>query len=66
MYATWEEVVLDDGLTQEVIASLRAISVECCLVSHLVDCLVHGLDDRGAEWAGDITDAKADDAFFRV
>ena len=45
--AARQEVVLQNGLTQEVVALLRAIASESLGCSHLVGCLVHRLDNGG-------------------
>ena len=60
MNATWQKVVLDDSLSEEVVASLRTIASERSLLSHLVYSLVHRLDDGRAERLGYVTDAQTD------
>ena len=60
MNATWQKVVLDDSLAEEVVASLRTVASERSLLSHLVYCLVHRLDDGRAERLGYVTDAQTD------
>ena len=55
------EVVLGDRLAQEVVALLGAVAVERVAAGHLVDGLVHRLDDRGRQRLGDVADAHADD-----
>ena len=60
MNATGQEVVLDDSLAEEVVASLRTVASERSLHSHLVYSLVHCLDDGRAERLGYITDAQTD------
>ena len=64
MYAPREIVVLQNGLTQEVVAMLRTVAAKGLLVRHLVDGLVHGLNHRRAKRLCHIADAKADDALF--
>ena len=59
--ATWQEVVLQDGLAQEVIALLRAIAVESLGGSHLVDSLMHSLSNGRTQRLGDVADAETDD-----
>ena len=49
-----------NGLTHKVIALFRAVSAECVLHGHLVDGLVHGLDDFGDKRRGYIADTQAD------
>ena len=60
MNATGQEVVLDDSLAEEVVASLRTVASEGSLHSHLVYSLVHCLDDGRAERLGYVTDAQTD------
>ena len=60
MNATWQKVVLDDSLSEEVVASLRTVASERSLLSHLVYSLVHRLDDGRAERLGYVTDAQTD------
>ena len=60
MNATWQKVVLDDSLAEEVVASFRTIASERSLLSHLVYSLVHRLDDGRAERLGYVTDAQTD------
>ena len=60
MNATGQEVVLDDGLAEEVVASLRTVASEGSLHCHFVYSLVHCLDDGRAERLGYITDAQTD------
>ena len=43
MYASRQEVILQDGLAQKVIALLRAITAETLDSTHLVGSLMHGL-----------------------
>ncbi len=64
--ATRQEVVLDDGLTEEVVASLRTVATECGLHCHLIHCLVHCLDDGRAERLGNVADTQADNSLLRV
>ena len=66
MYATGQEVVLDDSLTQPEIALLRTVAVECFLMSHVVDSLVHSLDDCRTKRLGHIADAETDDISLRM
>ena len=60
MNATRQEIVLDDSLTKEIVASLRTVASERSLLSHLIYCLVHRLDDGRAERLGYVTDAQTD------
>ena len=64
--ATRLEVVLQNGLAQEVIALLGAVASEAVGGGHLVDGLVHGLDDGGAERLGDVADTERDDVGLGV
>ena len=57
MDATRQEVVLQDGVAQEVVALLGAVAPESLSGGHLVGSLVDGLDDGRCQWLGDITDA---------
>ena len=66
MNAARQEVVLDDSLTEEVVASFRTVASEGSLHGHLIHCLVHRLDDGRAEGLGYITDAQTDNSLFRV
>ena len=66
MNAARQEVVLDDSLTEEVVASFRTVAAEGSLYGHLIHCLVHRLDDGRAEGLGYITDAQTDNSLFRV
>ena len=55
-YTTGCEVVLQDGFAEELITLLWAVASEPIHRAHLVDGLVHGLDDGRTERLGDITD----------
>ena len=59
--ATRQEVVLRDGLAQEVVALLRAVAMKSAGSGHLVDGLVHGLSDSRAQGLGDVANAERDD-----
>ena len=61
MDATWQEVVLQDSLAQEVVALLRAVPTKPLGGGHLIDSLVHGLGDGGTQRLGDIANAETDD-----
>lgn len=62
--AAWGEVVLQDGLDEEVVALFGAVAAEGLRVCHLVHSLVHGFDAGGWQGAGDVADAQADDVLF--
>ena len=64
--ATRLEVVLQDGLAQEVVALLGSVATEAVGGGHLVNGTVHGLDDGGAERLGDVADAERDDVGLGV
>ena len=66
MDATRQEVVLQDGLAQEIVTLLRTVATESLSGRHLVDSLVHGLSDGRTQWLGDIADAEADNVGTRV
>ena len=66
MDATWQEVVLQNRLTQEVIALFRTVATESLCGGHLIDSLVHGLCNGRAQWLCDVADAEADDISTRV
>ena len=55
-----------DGLLEEVVALLRTVAVEAFLGAHLIDRLVHGLDDSRCKRQGDIADAQADHLLIRI
>ena len=59
--ATGQEVVLQDGLAQEVVALLRTVATESLGGGHLVDSLVHGLDDGRTQRLCHIADAQGND-----
>ena len=61
MDATRQEVVLEDGLTQEGVALFRTVAVEPFGSSHLGRCLMHGLDDSRTKRLGHVADAEGDD-----
>ena len=61
MDASGQEVVLENGLAEEVVALLGAVAAEALGGGHLVDGAVHGLGDGGTEGLGDVADAEADD-----
>ena len=60
MNAASHEIVLHDGVAQELVALLRAIAAECVLACHLIHSLVHSLNDRGAERLGYVAYTKTD------
>ena len=64
--AAGQEVVFQDGLTQEVVALLGTVATEALGCGHLIDSFVHGLGDCGTQGLGDIADAEADDIGTRV
>ncbi len=64
MNASWQIVVLHDGLAQKGVALLRTVAVEGFLVRHLVYRLVHGLYDSRAQWLRNVAYAKAYDVRF--
>ena len=49
-------VVAADAFTEEIVAAILAVALECLLDSHLGDRLVHSLDNGGAERQGDVAD----------
>ena len=59
-------VVLGDGLPQEVVALLGAVTVEALKGAHLGNGLVHGLNDRGGQRAGHVADGQLDDLGLRM
>ena len=66
MDATWQEVVLDNRLAQEVVASLRTVASEGSLHCHLFHCFVHGLDNGRTERLGHVANAQTDDSLLGV
>ena len=50
VYTTCQEVVLQDGLTQEVVALLRTITAETLDGTHLMGSLMHSLHDGRCQW----------------
>ena len=56
--ATRQEVVLQNGLAQEVVALLGTVAAETLGGGHLVDSPVHRLDDGRTEWLCDIANTK--------
>ncbi len=66
MHAPWQEVVLYDSLSKPQVSLLGPIAVEGLLLSHVVDSLVHGLDDGRAERLRHVADAEADDLGLRM
>ena len=61
VHAARREVMLDDGLAQEIVALLGAVAVEGLCMREVVDGGVHGLDDGGCERARHISDAHLDE-----
>ena len=51
----------DNRLAQKVVALLGPVPAETPLLGHLVDSLVHGLDDFGNERSGHVADTQAHD-----
>lgn len=64
MYAARQIVVLYNGLSKEQIALLRTIAVKAFLGSHLVNGLVHGLDDGRTQRTGYVAYAEANHVCF--
>ncbi len=56
------EIVLGDGVAQEVVALLRAVAAEGGAVAHFIHRLVHGRADGLGQRLGHIADAAADQA----
>ena len=57
------EVVVGDGVAEEVVALLRAITFEGFGNALFVDGVMHGVADGFGEGFGDVADAAADEAF---
>ena len=66
MNAAREEVVLQDGITQEIVTLLRTVAAESLAGSHLVGSLMDGFNDGGCQRLGYITDAQTDHINLRV
>ena len=66
MDATWQEIILEDGLAQESVALLRTIPMETFCCRHLVSRLVHRLNDGRTKGLSDVTNAEGDDIRLRV
>ena len=66
VHATGQEVVLYDSLPEPDVSLLGTIAVEGLLMGHIVDGLVHSVDDGGAEGLRDVADAEADDVGLGV
>ena len=66
MYASCQEVVLQNGLTKEVIALLRTISAEPLDGTHLMGGLVHRLDDSRSQRLRHVANAERDDVGLGV
>ena len=66
MYATRQIVVLYNSLAQKVVAALGAVATKGCLGGHLVNGLVHGLDDSGTQRLRNVANAQTDDAHLGV
>lgn len=66
MDAARHKVVAKDGIAQEVVTVLRTVASERRLDGHLVDGLVHGLDDGRTERARHVANAETDDARLRM
>jgi len=64
--AARQEVVLQDGFAQKIVALLRTVAAEALGGGHLVNSLVHGFDDGGTERLGDVADAEGDDVSLGV
>ena len=64
--ATRQEVVLQNGLAQEVVALLRTIAVESLSGAHLVGSLVHRLNHGRTQRLGDVTNTHGDDVGLGV
>ena len=66
VYATWQEIVLEDGFTEEVVTLFRTIPAKAFAGAHLVGSLVHGLDDGWCQWLGDVADTQGDNVGLGV
>ena len=66
MHASRQEVVLHNGLTKPEVTLLGTIAMKCILVRHVVDSLMHRLNDGGAKRLRNITNAQADNIGLRV
>ena len=66
MNAAREEVVLQDGITQEIVTLLRTVAAESLTGGHLVGSLMNGFNHGGCQRLGNITDAKTDYINLRV
>ena len=64
--ATRQEVVLEDGFTEEVVTLLRTIAAKTLDGAHLVGGLVHGLDHSGCQGLRDVADTQGDDVGLGV
>ena len=66
LHAPGGVVVVEDGLTQEIVTLLGAIATEGVAVGHLINGLVHGLDAGLGEGLRHITYAQTDDVLPRA
>ena len=64
MDAAWQEVVLQDSITQEIVALLWAISTKSLLRCHLVGSLMDGFNNGGSQGLCHIANAQRDDVNF--
>ena len=55
-----------DGIPEEIVALFGAVATEGLGSAHLVNGLVHGLDDGGGQGAGDVADAQLDELGVRM
>ena len=66
LHAPGAEVVLCNGMAQELVALLRAVALEGLLAGHLVHRFMHGGDDRRDKRQGDVADTHFDELCLRV
>ncbi len=60
------DLALQDGISQEVVALLRAVAPEAFGRRHLVGGTMNSLDDSWAQGLGDVANAEADDVGLGV
>ena len=61
-----KEIMLDDGVDEEVITMFWAIASKSSSVGTFIHSAVHGLDGSIGQRTGDIADAEADNFFLRM
>ena len=66
MYSAWQEIVLQDSITQEIVALLWSVSTETLSGSHLVGGLVDSLDNGRCQWLRYIAYAQRNNIYFWV